>query len=255
MRLLEVPAGGPRQAAWADRYEAAHRDVFDVYYDGRGDPSLRSEAADTVEALVGGIQEREGRAAGLVRSTAAAMHERGLLDRPWLPTVLMVGGGTANGWVAPYAGEPALFLALENFPPSPYDAVLVAHEAAHVAHARASGITWPASVGEMAFIEGLAVAVSRELCPGLTASAYFWFDGDHDAWVQDCERRAGAIEAVAVAALETRDPAVLGRLFEGAAQPVSVPSRAGYWFGDRAVRRALESRSLTDLFRLDCLPV
>lgn len=254
LRLLDVPEGQPRRDAWALRYEAAHADIFNVYYDGRGDVARRHQAADEVATVARELPERETRAGDLVHATAHAMHEVGLLERPWLPTVLMVGSGTANGWVALHQGSPTLFLALELLPPPPYDAILIAHEAAHVAHALSSAITWPAPVGAMLFVEGLAVTASRTLWPGHSASAYLWFDDDHEQWVQDCEEAQDTIRSLTDAAWETYDARVTGRLFEGAPQPANVPPRAGYWLGDREVQAALLKTTLAELFRLTRLP-
>lgn len=255
LRLLEVPAGPQRQAAWAEAYEAAHPDVFDVYYDGRGDPARRHDAADAVEELAPSIPEREERAANLVRFTASSMQQRGWLDRAELRTVLMVGSGTSNGWVAHHEGEPTLFLALESLPAPPFDTVLVAHEAAHVAHALGSAMTtWPTTVQGMTFVEGVAVAASRELCPGLSESAYLWFDEDHAAWVQECQEAATVIEALAASAWTSDDDAVRGRLFQGGSEPATVPSRAGYWLADRQAERALMTASLADLLTWTASP-
>lgn len=254
LRLLDVPEGQPRRDAWALRYEAAHADIFDVYYDGRGDVARRHQAADEVATVARELPEREIRAGDLVYATAHAMHEAGLLERPWLPTVLMVGSGTANGWVALHQGKPTLFLALELLPTPPYDAILIAHEGAHVAHALSSAVTWPAPVGAMVFIEGLAVTTSRALYPGHSDSAYLWFDDHHKQWVRDCQEAKDTIRSLAETAWETCDASVTGRLFEGAPQPASVPPRAGYWLGDRVVQAALLETTLAELFRLTRLP-
>ena len=56
----------------------------------------------------------------------------GLLDDDELHAVLMVGGGTSNGWVANHDGRRVLFLALETLGTPPYDDVLVVRELLHI---------------------------------------------------------------------------------------------------------------------------
>ncbi len=238
LRLLDVPAGEARRRAWVDQYEATHPAIFQTYYSGWGDPDRRQQAADTVAALAPEIRDRERRAAALVQNTGRDLTERGILEKDEIPTVLLVGGHTSNGWVSDLDGTTTLLLALEYLPTPPFDDLLVTHESTHVAHLNGGGGGWPDTVGANLIREGAATAVSRLLRPGLADTAYLWFDEDHTPWVSECRRRQPEILNAALAALHNADPAMSDELFS--ARPGSpLPVRCGYWAGDLVIRRLL----------------
>jgi len=100
---------------WVQNYEAAHEAIFKSYYSNWGNPERRSWAADHVGALAPTIREREARAADTVDRAGQDLAELGVLDDIHIPTVLMVGGHTSNGWVT-IESQPALYIALECLP-------------------------------------------------------------------------------------------------------------------------------------------
>ncbi len=177
----------------------------------------------------------------------AALCDLGVLDDPDLPLVMLVGGGTSNGWVADHRGAPTLFVALELLDDSPGDEVLVLHEATHVAHQRLMASPWPETVLEALVSEGLAVALSRQLRPGLSDSAYLWFDEAHHDWLLECGRQEDAIREVVLDALDSTDPDTVAHLFS--ARPGSgLPVRSGYWLGDEVLQKLLaDGRTARDL--------
>ncbi len=156
LRLLEAPEGEARRAAWVDDYEAAHPAVFATYYQSWGNPDGRAAAADAVTSLAPVIPGREARARSLVERAGHDLVDIAVLDRPQIPAVLLVGGHTSNGWVADIEGISSLFLALEFLGEPPLDDVLVVHEAVHLGHLARSAASWPQTVGEALFSEGLA---------------------------------------------------------------------------------------------------
>lgn len=231
LQLLEVPEGEPRRAAWVDDYEAAHPAVFATYYRSWGNPDGRAAAADAVSQLAKVIPQREARARSLVERAGQDLVEIGVLDHPEIPVVLLVGGHTSNGWVADLEGVSSLFLALELLGEPPVDDVLVVHEAAHFGHLARSAAWWPDTVAETLFSEGLAVALSRRLRPGLDDTAYLWFDDIHEAWVGECRSREDEIREIVLDGLERTDSDLVAQLFS--AKPGSpLPTRCGYWLGD-----------------------
>lgn len=238
LRLLEFPAGEARQRAWVDQYEAAHPAIFQTYYVSWGNRARRQQAADTVAALAPEVRSRERRAAALVENAARDLATLGILEDSSIPAVLLVGGHTSNGWVTDLDGEPTLFLALEYLPEPPFDDLLVAHEATHVAHLKLGACGWPDTVAADLIREGVATVVSRALRPGSADPAYLWFDDDHTGWVSECRRRQPEILHAVLTSLHSVDPTVCAELFS--APPGSpLPTRCGYWVGDLVVQRLL----------------
>ncbi len=228
LQLLETPAGPERHTAWVDRYEAAHPEVFTTYYSSWGNPVRRQTAADLVEVHAPMMEGREQRVVTFAAEAGTALCDLGLLDTPDLPVVVLVGVGSSNGWVALHRGLPTLFIALEFLTDSVCDNVLVLHEAVHLARQRLTFPAWPGTVLESLVGEGLAVSLSRLLLPGLSDSAYLWFDREHDDWVNQCRRRRGDIRSWPSRRLDYEDEQTLSELFS--AQPGSrLPTRSGYW--------------------------
>ncbi len=240
-----------RRTAWTDRYEAAYRGIFETYYRAWGKRERSLAAAGDVPRLAPTMREVEERARGLVEHTERSFRAAGLLTDD-LDVVLMVGGHTSNGWVTELDGREVLFLALEFLGDPPYDGVLVSHEAFHVAHARHGAADWGKDCSASLFQEGIAVAISRQLHPGLPHSAYLWFDGDHRSWVGDCERTRTKIATRALTELDTPCEDLLVRvLFTVQEGERDLPPRAGYWLGDLLLRRLLDRHPARELLAWD----
>jgi hypothetical protein len=249
--LAAIGDARARESAWTEQYEAAHTDVFEIYHRAWGRHARCVVAAHDVPQLAPGMRAIEERAIALAEETERFFTAEGLIDDD-LDVVLLVGGHTSNGWVTDRDGRATLFLALEFLGEPPYDAVLLSHEAFHVAHSRHGSGAWPEDCGSGLFQEGLAVAVSRELHPGLSDSAYLWFDDDHAEWVAACAASEKAITDRVRAELHTSDQEVRVRaLFTIQEGETELPPRAGYWLGDRVGRRLREQHTLGELLAWD----
>jgi hypothetical protein len=197
------------------------------------------------------MPEVESRARKLIEICERSFVADGLLEDD-LEVVLMVGGRTSNGWVADLGGTVTLFLALEFLGEAPYDAILVAHEAFHVAHGRHGADDWPEDGAASLFQEGIATEISRRIHPGFDDSAYLWFDDAHDDWVRECETLETAIARRALEHLDTSyDDKACRALFTIEHDEHEVPPRAGYWLGDRLVRALLEEHPASELLVWD----
>jgi hypothetical protein len=244
LALADIADDDARERAWTEQYEAAHREVFETYHRSWGRHERCLAASHDVARLAPDMSANEERAKRLATEAEAFFRGEGLLEDD-LDVVLLVGGHTSNGWVTGLDGRATLFLALESLGEPPYDGVLLTHEAFHVAHSQHEAETWPEDCAGSLFQEGLAVAVSREVHPGLSDSAYLWFDGDHDGWADECADVTPQLAARTLGLLERpyEDPAVKA-LFTAHPQP-GLPVRAGYWLGD-VVLRALLSEAPSD---------
>ena len=260
MRLTSTVAGylalagiedqADRLDAWTTEYEAAHRDVFDIYYRSYSDPRRRTAAVAEVTRISPLVREREARAEALARQAEQDFRARGLLDE--LDVVLLVGNHTANGWIAEFHGRQALFVALELLGDPPYDAIVISHEALHLAHLHHGAASWPDDVGACLIQEGVATAASRQLHPGLSDSGYLWTDDQHDPWVRECREAEGALTTVVLEemATPTEAPHVRG-LFAPDCQASGLPPRSGYWLADLLAQRWLSQHSLRDVLAWD----
>jgi hypothetical protein len=130
-KLAKIEDFASRLQAWTTDYEAAHRDVFDVYYRSYSDPTRRSDAVAAVPRISPLVGERESRAEAIARQAEQEFRAQGLLDE--LDVVLLVGNHTANGWTEEFHGRQTMFVALEYLGAPPYDAMLFSHEALHLA--------------------------------------------------------------------------------------------------------------------------
>ncbi len=251
LRLAEIEDDDARRAAWTNTYEAAHREIFETYHSAWGTHEHCLKAAADVPRLAAEIVTVEARARRLTELAEKSFREDGLLDDD-LDVVLLVGARTSDGWVTELGGAVTLFLALEFLGDAPYDGVLVSHEALHVAHARRGAATWPEDCAASLFQEGIAIAISRQIHPGLADSAYLWFDDAHADWVADCERARAMIASRALEQLDTSyQEAQVRALFTVLESAKELPPRAGYWLGDLLTRRLLERHPSGELLVWD----
>jgi hypothetical protein len=250
LALADVP-DDERETAWTEVYEAAFPEIFETYHSAWGKHERCLASAADVPAQASAIAANETRARGLVGLAETSFRSEGLLTDD-LDVVLLVGGHTSDGWVTELGDTVTLFLAMEFLADPPYDGVLVSHEAFHVAHARHGAATWPEDCAASLFQEGIAVAISREIHPGLADSAYLWFDDAHADWVRECELARTAIARRAIDHLDTsyEEPAARA-LFTMLETEKELPPRAGYWLGDLLLRRLLARHPSSDLLAWD----
>jgi hypothetical protein len=233
------------EQAWARRYEQAHLEIFEVYYNGWGDPLRRVAAAQMAGTTAARIAHAARRAQDLIDDAARRFIDGGLLTGPDLPAVLLVGVGTSNGWVADLRGQPTLFLALEMLPDPPFDQILVLHEAAHLAHQLARPQHWPETVGARTFDEGLATAVSRHLLPGHDLGAYLWFQDGMNEWITACETSWPDVRSRLTDSLDLAGEPHGAVLFS--AKPGisgDLPMRSGYYAGLKACDWLIDHRGI-----------
>ncbi len=200
-KLAGIEDDASRLLAWTTEYEAAHRDVFDLYYRSYSDPGRRNAAVADVPRIAPLVGEWEARAAALARQTEQTFQAQGLLDE--INVVLLVGNSTANGWIEEFHGCQTMFVALELLSTPPYDGLLFSHEAVHLAHMQQGAADWPDDVGSHLVQEGIATAASRELHPGQSDSGYLWNDEQHDSWVRECRAAERALTAMVLAEMTT----------------------------------------------------
>jgi hypothetical protein len=233
LKLLHYEVVPERLAAWVDLYEAAHPEVFSVYYSAWGDRSRREEAASAVEVQAALVRRREAEMTRTVRVMGERLRHLGLIDDE-IPLVMLVGGRSANGWVASYEGAPTLFIALEYLDDSAGDDVLVAHEASHIVHARLNPAFETGTLTGRLVAEGIAVLLSRLLVPEASDSEFFWFDGAHNEWVEDCRAAQHLISAFVREARpgSSSDHESLFNLRPSG----GIPPRAGYWLAEQMLR-------------------
>jgi hypothetical protein len=255
-RVARLENPGARELAWLDDYEAQHKSVFDVYYHAWGHRDRVTEAALAAPRLVASVRAAEARAIQLLDRIETKFREEGLLDHDTeLPVVLMVGQHSSNGWVAKHEGRTTLFVALEFFSPPPHDELLLMHELVHVVQARFSASVERVGVAAsvLTLIEGVAVAVTRALVPGMSPSSYLWCDDAHDDWVEECIAREGEIARFLQAHLdEPEDKPPVNVLFSTASAYAPMPARAGYWVGDQIASGLLDNGvNLRELVAMD----
>ena len=247
-KLARIQDDASRLQAWTADYEAAHRDVFDVYYRSYSDPGRRNGAVADVPRISPLVQEWEARAEALASQTEQEFRAEGLLDE--LNVVLLVGNHTANGWIEEFHGRQTMFVALELLGAPPYDGMLFSHEAVHLAHMRYGAANWPDDVGSHLIQEGVATAASRNLHPGQSDSGYLWNDDQHHSWVRECRAAERALAAVALDEMATpAEAAHVNGLFAPDCQAGTLPSRSGYWLGDLLAQRWLSQYNLRDVLR------
>lgn len=241
--LLRQPDGVARRQAWIDQYEAAHQDVFDVYYSSWGDPRLRDQAADAVEEQVPFMASRERQVLQDAAESAEQLRKMGLLTGA-VPVVTMVGVHTANGWATLFRGRQTLFIALEYLTDTIGDTILVTHETIHAAHHILNPALPMKTVGERLIGEGLATNISRVVHPGHPESEYFWFDDRRRPWVHECELASERIIETARDSLDQDDDGPDERLFS-TGHSDGLPPRSGYWLADQLIKTITETGGLT----------
>src|SRR4051812_31064077 len=84
--IADIPT---RQEAWISDYEAAHRDIFDVYYQSWSTPQRRARGVEDVPLIVPDVRRLEDRALALAAQTEEEFQRRGLVDE--LDLVVLVG--------------------------------------------------------------------------------------------------------------------------------------------------------------------
>lgn len=141
-------------------------------------PALRSQAeADARDAF--------GRINALFRTKNVEIHSR---------IVFYVGQFDNNAYSIPAIGgeAPTVMMPVENVQLR----TVLAHEIAHTVHFQLAGVqnSFGGPVGELVFLEGLAMRTAQKVVPGLPDIAYTQMPSDHD-WLAQCVAKKDAVLA------------------------------------------------------------
>ena len=179
-----------RESRMKELYEAAYPEVFEAFYSAAGG-TREGRSAVVRELTLVRDRAREGGGAlhRLIPEVEPAVREAlGVAPDPEPLHVLMVGTYSANVLVGRLGDDVAVFHCLEWFQSEEGSRVLVAHEDAHAWHETVLGSRPPQDdAAWMAFSEGLATRVSRQVVPGRPDDDYFWFGHEgFDDWLPWC---------------------------------------------------------------------
>jgi hypothetical protein len=238
-------------ALWSQYVEQHPEVVNDLRRSGR-EPDPR-QALELYPAKLSLIEANAEPAVDWVRDAAALVApvlEATHLD---LRAVVMVGLGTANGWVADFIGTPTLFLAVERIPDAMAARILAPHELAHAVQLQLPQTPWADNgpLGQWIYSEGFATALTAELLPEYGLAGHLWFGGGYDEWLADCLRVMPAAEAAILAELDSEEDEVAGR-YLARNQESPFPERIGYVVGTRLVQDLRRTYGWPELARWSC---
>jgi hypothetical protein len=247
-----------QEELWYDRYEKPFREIFALTGGRHGNAAHLPTALARFPAIVPALPGVAASVRPVIEELIPALC--GLFELPALELrwVLLVGMFWADGWVGELDGIPTCFISVEHLVhATPARAkLLLGHEAAHVAHAACLGREWDAlsTIGHQLFLEGLAIAASARLVPGLAPAMYSWLGltqtvrgQDLDAWTAQCETAWVHERAHLSQQLSSNDQATFARYFLQA--PPDFPERMGYWAGWHLVADLLRQYPFAELAR------
>ena len=221
-----------REVMWRERYEAAHRDVFDAFHAALGErrtplvrelSALRRRAEEAAPVIAELAEELDPRVAELlgVESEASPLH------------VLVVGASSTSAVVGRVGDDVALFHCLEWYRSREGARTLVAHEDTHAWHQIRLGLAPPENdVAWTAFYEGLALRASRQLVPDQPEQDYFWYGYEgFEEWLPWCRERRDTLLETFRASLD--DPGAVESFFGGGL--VEGQWRVGFFVADEIV--------------------
>lgn len=262
LAFWEVARGRPtdeQYRLWSERYEEPNARFFAACGGRHGNPAALPAAWQRFPALIPDLPGRVAAIRTTLNATEPALATLFALDRLDLNWVLLVGMFWADGWVAAIDGQPTGFIAVEMLHQGyPRADILIAHEAAHVAHAACLGADWDdlTTLGQTLFIEGLATLASTRLVPGFEDAGYLWLGLDRTPggqlprdWLTACERAWPEIEARLRDDLAATDLAVIAPYVTGEQGPADLPARVGYYAGFRLVSELARSAPIAELAR------
>ncbi|HSH23561.1 MAG TPA: hypothetical protein VK975_05815 [Acidimicrobiales bacterium] len=233
-----------RERMWKERYEGAHREVFDAFYAGSGNTDGLSKVVRDLSTVRSRVRDATSVERRLIEEVEPLVQAAlGLPSDPSPQHVLLVGSFSVDADVGRLRDDVTLFHCLEWFHGEEGMRVLVAHETTHAWHEIALGIAPPEDdAAWMAFYEGVGIMGSRAAVSGRPPEQYFWYGhGGFADWLPWCEEHRDELLERFAAAID--DPTAVETWFGGGL--VEGRWRVGYYVADVLVSRL--GRSLPDL--------
>ncbi|MDP9006421.1 MAG: hypothetical protein M3N15_05840 [Actinomycetota bacterium] len=220
-----------RERLWEERYEGEHREVFDAFYAGSGNPEGRANLVRDLSTVRTRVRDAAPVERRLIEEVEPAVQAAlGLPPDPAPQHVLVVGSFSVDADVGRLGDDVVLFHCLEWFHGEEGMRVMVAHETTHAWHEIALGAVPPEDdPAWMAFYEGVAILASRQVLPNRPAEQYFWYGhGGFGDWVPWCEEHRD--ELLGRFAADLDDPAAVETWFGGGL--VEGRWRVGYYVAE-----------------------
>lgn len=234
---------------WLKTYEDTHRDIFDLYYNHWGDPTLLEDALKrfphTIPTLRRVAENVDDRIKAITKKCAEIFE-----TTEDVAFVVMVGVFRSNGWTAMFRNRLTSFFALEWFTEPHHLDILIAHETAHSLHIQCNPHDWTGfTIGGGLFREGLATVVSEMVCPGATEEEYLWFSTGFSHWIKECERRWKEIGQRLLQDLARVDMDLYKVYFNVKRPETNLPMRVAYIFGYHIVAALQNEYTVAEIAR------
>ena len=180
-----------------------------------------------------------------------------------LNTILIVGTFNFDGATIPYKKHGAMVLGLEVISGYSKNKIktLVSHELGHVLHLNTycshHGIPFCREfmsktiehVGKAIYLEGLAVATSREILPNIKIRNLLFYSKEALNWCRENQEKL--VKKTINGIYKTGEKGYL-KYFTNNDKPEWTPHyRIGYYVGYLAIKKLMERYSLTDLYTID----
>lgn len=263
-RLWEAAEATSREEQrrlWYALYEERHHGLFSRCGDRHGTPAALPAALTRFPGIVPLLPQTIARVRAALERTGPELGKLFALDQLASRWVLLVGMFWSDGWVVDVDGQRTGFIAVEMLAAAPpfRTEILLAHEAAHVAHAACLGPGWDelTTLGHGLFLEGLATLASARLVPGHDEATYLWTGLERTQqrkltmaeWLEACAAAWPSARARLRDHLHETDPASSAPYFLGDRAPPELPERVGYFAGYRLVSALAREHPIAELAR------
>lgn len=245
-------------ALWHERYATPHRALLTASGGRHGGPDELAPALARFPHVVPRIGENAPRLRTAIDRVGLDLARRFAVEEMDLRWALLVGLFWSDGWFALVDGVPTCFLAVELTEHVRLAEVAIAHEAAHALHRACTpgGLDDLAQVGDLLYIEGLAVLASTQVVPGVSEGSHLWpgrsetVDGeDVAARVAVCEAAWPDLRARLLRDLTSTDWDTDAAYFPGDRAEHGLPMRSGYFADYRLVAALADGRPLAEMAR------
>ena len=255
-------------ALWQELYESKHPEVFRIYFSapywGRRENLAEAlqryaEDIDKIKKTAKGIGELISETVEKTLAVFAAGEAEVDMD-----VFTFIGVYGADGFSFPMEGRTAVFFALEclaEYEPERIKA-LIAHELSHGLHMELGRRANPEAFGQVMenleefiswiagnlFMEGLAVAASKRIVPGLDERTYLFYSQEQWDWCRANEQR---LIRMILKELDNKNQDAFYKFFATWKPTEDLPyQRTGYYVGYLAIERLLARYSLRELAEL-----